>query len=166
LFCFVLFLFPPTISNERRQMTMRDETFKEAAKITFWFVGSFVWTVLFQVAYKARSILMFRRRKSQGEFKEKFDRYNDPEMLPVDRSVGNFLEWQLVFMALFWLNALLTGRDLWVGWIYVFVRFLYPILALLRNGISRRGPAPHMFLATLPGYGVLIYYAYLIYNAL
>ncbi|KAJ3274284.1 hypothetical protein HDV01_003128 [Terramyces sp. JEL0728] len=143
---------------------MNDQVFKEASRVTLGFVGSFLFTVAIQVGYKARSIINHKELKKAGS-KELYDRYKDEIMVPVDRAVGNYLEWQGAFLLLFWMNAYLRGTDIWVGWIYVGVRMAYPMLALL-GGVTRKGAQPLIFLTTLPGYGILSYYGYQIYKVL
>ncbi|KAI8897740.1 hypothetical protein BC833DRAFT_592512 [Globomyces pollinis-pini] len=103
--------------------------------------------------------------KKIKDSKLKFNRYDSQDMLAVDRSIGNFNEWKVSFLALFWINAYLNGTDLWYGWIYVFIRVIYPILAHFFNGITAKGVAPQMFISTVPGYFVLIVYGVRIANA-
>ncbi|KAJ3318006.1 hypothetical protein HDV06_000999 [Boothiomyces sp. JEL0866] len=143
---------------------MNNKVFREASKVTLGFVGTFLFTIGVQVAYKVKSFLNHKELKKAGS-KEKYDRYKDEIMVPVDRSVGNYIEWQGAFVLLFWMNAYLREKDIWVGWIYVGVRMVYPLLALA-GGVSRKGAQPLIFLTTIPGYGVLSYYAYQIYKEL
>jgi hypothetical protein len=146
------------------------EVFKQACKITLAFAGSYLFTIAVQVSYKIIQVKKHSARKAQAiqdgkEFKEKMDRYNDPIMIPADRAVGNFLEWQVPFLTLFWVNAALRGQDLYLGWIYVGLRTVYPLIAI-NGGITRAGARPKILFATLPGYAILFRYAYLIYQAL
>jgi len=48
--------------------------------------------------------------------KKHFDRYTDPRMRPLDRVVGNTLEWMPVFLGLFWLSVLLGADTIMLGW--------------------------------------------------
>jgi hypothetical protein len=41
--------------------------------------------------------------------KEKYVRANDPTLLPIDRTVGNLLEWMPIFLGFFWMSMALTG---------------------------------------------------------
>ncbi|KAJ3312895.1 hypothetical protein HDV04_002552 [Boothiomyces sp. JEL0838] len=143
---------------------MNELVFREASKVTLAYIGSFIFTIGIQVAFKVKSVKNHQQLKKTGS-KEKYDRYQDEIMIPVDRSVGNFMEWQGSFILLFWMNAYLRGQDIWVGWIYVAVRMVYPLLALA-GGVSRKGAQPLIFLTTVPGYAVLSYYGYQIYKAL
>jgi hypothetical protein len=143
---------------------MTSESIREAAKITLAFGGSFIFNVLVQVKAKAGAMIAHRKAKQEGS-KEKFNRYTSDAMISADRCVGNFIEWQGLFLSLFWTNAVLTGKEIWLGWIYVGVRLLYPILAI-NGGVTKGGAQPLIFLVTVPGYVVLTRYAYLIYNAL
>jgi hypothetical protein len=105
------------------------------------------------------------QKAKQAGSKEKYNRFTDPIMLASDRSVGNFIEWQGIFLSLFWVNAILTGKEMYLGWVYVGIRFLYPFLALA-GGVTTKGPQPLIFVATVPGYVVLGRLSYLIYQAL
>jgi hypothetical protein len=41
--------------------------------------------------------------------KERYERAKDASLLPIDRTVGNLLEWMPIFMGFFWTSMLLTG---------------------------------------------------------
>jgi hypothetical protein len=41
--------------------------------------------------------------------KERYERAKDTSLLPIDRTVGNLLEWMPIFMGFFWTSMLLTG---------------------------------------------------------
>jgi hypothetical protein len=144
---------------------MEDAILKEAARITFWYIVAFLFNVFgVQVYFKFSALIQHKANKAKGS-KVAFNRYTDVRILAADRSVGNFVEWMGPFLALFWVNAALTGKGLEYGWLYVGIRVLYPFLALA-GGITPAGPQPLIFLATLPGYYVLGYYMYQIYGAL
>ena len=137
---------------------------REAAKITLGFVGSYFFNIILQVQGKIAAVAEHKKLKAAGS-KEPFNRYTSDLMIAADRSVGNFLEWQVPFCLLFWLNAYLTGTELWIGWIWVGSRILYPILARL-GGIKKSGAGPLILLATIPGYVVLFRYGYLIWKVI
>jgi hypothetical protein len=126
-------------------------------------VGTFFWAVLVQVYCKVVAIKAHKSKKASGS-KEPFNRYTDETMLAADRGVGNWLEWAPSFIVLFWLNALFTGENVFLGWVYVASRAAYPMLALV-GGIKPSGAKGPIFLSTLPGYFVLFKYAYDVYMA-
>jgi hypothetical protein len=41
--------------------------------------------------------------------KEKYVRANDATLLPIDRTVGNLLEWMPMFLGFFWMSMALTS---------------------------------------------------------
>jgi hypothetical protein len=125
--------------------------------------GTFTLAVLIQVYSKVVAEKAHKAKKASGS-KEPFNRYTDELMLAGDRGVGNWLEWAPCFIVLFWLNALLTGENVFLGWVYVAARAAYPLLALM-GGIKTSGAKPTIFLSTGPAYAVLIKYAYDIYMA-
>ncbi|KDO20202.1 hypothetical protein SPRG_13456 [Saprolegnia parasitica CBS 223.65] len=136
-----------------------------AAKVTLAYAGAFLFNILIQVVGKVRSIRAFKALKAATSTKERYNRYTSDVLIAADRSVGNFVEWQGVFLSLFWANALVTGNEIELGYVYVAIRLLYPILAHA-GGVTQAGPRPLIFLATVPGYYVLARYAYLLYQAL
>jgi hypothetical protein len=123
--------------------------------------GTFLLAVLVQVLCKVVAERAHKAKKASGS-KEVFNRYTDEGMLAADRGLGNWLEWAPTFIVLFWLNALLTGENVFLGWVYVASRAAYPLLALM-GGVNTSGAKPLIFLATGPGYAVLIKYAYDVY---
>ena len=143
---------------------MYDSTFRQASQITLAYVAAFFFTIIMQARLKFKALSEHKLQKAQGS-KAVFNRYTDPTMLAADRSVGNFIEWQGPFLVLFWLNAYVSGQYVQLGWVYVAARVLYPILAA-NGGIGTHGPKPLIFVATLPGYAVLIFYFYTIYTTL
>lgn len=141
---------------------MNNDTLQLAARITLSYVGTFLFAIIVQTVSKIRAMAQHKANKAQTGSKEFFNRYTDVRILAADRSVGNFVEWMGAFLTLFWLNAFLTGDRVELGWIYVASRLLYPVLAV-NGGISLAGAKPIIFLATVPGYYVLITYAWTIY---
>ena len=135
---------------------------KEASRVSLAYVGTFAWAVAVQVYCKARAMVAHRAHKAAGG-KEKLNMYTDPLMLVGNRSVGNWLEWSPSFLVLFWVNAVLTGENISVGWVYVASRVAYPLLALA-GGIKPSGVKGPIFVATLPGYWVLLKYAHDIFK--
>lgn len=145
---------------------MDDAIFKEAARITLWYFVAFLINVFgVQGVLKVSAALAHKASKATTGSKVAFNRYTDVRILAGDRCVGNFVEWMGIFLALFWVNAALTGRNIDYGWMYVASRLLYPVLAL-SGGITPSGPKPLIFFATMPGYYVLGLYMIQIYNAL
>ncbi len=57
----------------------------------------------------------------------------------------------------------MTGENISVGWVYVASRVAYPLLALA-GGIKPSGVKGPIFVATLPGYWVLLKYAHGIFK--
>ncbi|KAJ3371481.1 hypothetical protein HDU91_005195 [Kappamyces sp. JEL0680] len=155
---------------------MQPETLKPLAQVILGYLGSYTWTILLQLvstaqltqAYKPFSFKKWKKDQEKKGLKERYNRYTDPFMIPVDRSVGNFIEWQIPFLSTLVLNAALNGpRDIWVGWIYVAIKFLYPVFALM-GGLDHGKVVvtrPLIFLSTVPGYGVLMYYSWKILGA-
>ncbi|KAJ3402890.1 hypothetical protein HDV05_008192 [Chytridiales sp. JEL 0842] len=142
-------------------------------------MGTFLLAIVVQGYYKFSLIAShYALKKKQSKKKDadgkpkttkvvgKLDRYNHPSMIVADRVVGNFLEWQMAFLVPFWLNAALRGgQDIWVGWIFVASRVIYPFLAVWGKGVTAAGPQPVILLTTVPGYFVMMYYSYQIFMA-
>jgi hypothetical protein len=111
----------------------------------------------FQIRVALTKARLSREYAGRGE---KFDRYfsQDRQMLAVDRVQLNMLEHMPPFLVLLWLNAVFigpTGATI-AGAIYLAARAAYP---LLMGGRLGRGVRASIFIATLPGYLVLIYLA-------
>ncbi len=70
----------------------------------------------------------------------------------------------MAFLTLFWLNALLTGEYVFLGWVFLAARTYYLVLA--RFCIRPWGIKPLLLSATMPGYGVLFFYIYNVARAL
>ncbi|MFT5686586.1 MAG: hypothetical protein ACI8RZ_007542, partial [Myxococcota bacterium] len=102
---------------------------------------------------KARLAREYRKRN------EKFDRYfgQDRQMLAVDRVQLNMLEHMPPFLVLLWLHAVFVGPTgaTVAGTIYLLARGAYPLLIGGRLG---RGVKASIFISTLPGYLVLVYF--------
>ncbi|CAK4648337.1 unnamed protein product [Aphanomyces euteiches] len=138
----------------------------EAGRVTLGYAAAFLFNIVIQVRGKVVSIQKFKKAKAAGLTKEAYNRYTCDIMLAADRSVGNFVEWQGIFLSLFWTNAVVAGgKEIWLGWVYVAIRFLYPILAH-SGGTKKSGITPLIAVATVPGYYVLLRYMYLIYQDL
>jgi hypothetical protein len=114
-----------------------DIALKEASKVTLGFAGAFLANIGYQLYAKVPAFKAFQKAKEAGS-KEKSNRYTSDILLAADRSVGNFVEWQGIFLSLFWANAALTGEEIWLGWVYVGIRIVYPLLAHF-GGITKAG---------------------------
>jgi MAPEG family len=87
--------------------------------------------------------------------------YNSRDMLALagDRSVGNFLEFAIVFLPLMWIHALFVDptRSFTICAVYSAARVIYPVVFMY--GL------PAIFLSTTPGYLVIGYlFAQLVAN--
>jgi hypothetical protein len=134
---------------------------REAARVTLGHCMALVLALTNQAVLKF--ILLAEHRRSGKPMKE-FNRYTHPGMFLADRAVGNFLEWQSVFLPLFWLNAILCRDQIWLGWIWVVGRTMYPFISKI--GLNEKGPKPVQLVATLPSYVLFAYYGIRIYQAL
>lgn len=87
--------------------------------------------------------------------KASYERTKDPAMYPIDRAVGNILEWSPIFLGLFWVSMVITnGATVKAGWLYVAARALYPVMAV-NKGIGTVGAKAPILIATVPGYVAL-----------
>jgi hypothetical protein len=127
-----------------------------AARVTLAFIGVFVINVLFQFYGKRHSAAMHVKAKTEGERPSPYNRYSsgDHILLVGDRVVGNYVEWAVPFLSLFWMSMTITGQGEKLGWIYVVLRLLYIVLAAI-GGITHAGVKPKLLLATIPMYAVL-----------
>lgn len=141
-----------------------DETFLKCAHITIAYFLVLALTQLYQGSLRIRVFLKHQKNKSVHETKQKYMRYGHEDLLAADRCIGNFVEWMGPFMGVFWLNAILDGQYVELGWVYVASRILYPFIAVGLNGITSSGPDPIMYLATTPGYLVIGFYAYRVFR--
>jgi hypothetical protein len=147
-------------------MAVNEQVLKEASKIILAYFGTFLWAMIFQTTSKFKAAAAHKKEKAGRDSKIQFNRYTDPHILAGDRCVGNWQEWAIPFLLVFWLNVLLTGKEqLHLGWVYVFSRALYPLLAV-NGGITLSGAKPLIFIATMPGYYVILRLAYHAYQAL
>ncbi|GBF90975.1 hypothetical protein Rsub_03830 [Raphidocelis subcapitata] len=124
--------------------------FKGAALVTASYL------VLFSATMVIQGLSRFGMERKALKAKKHFDRYTDPRMRPLDRAVGNLLEWLPVFLGLFWLSIALGADTVMLGWAYVIGRVFYCVLAYSGQGISRTvGAKAPILLATVPMYAVL-----------
>lgn len=84
--------------------TVPAAVFLGAARVTAAYAILFFGVLLWQASAKLRWAAHCQAKK------ESFDRYNDKRMLPYDRTVGNFMEWSVPFLCLFWLRWVLSLR--------------------------------------------------------
>ncbi len=134
----------------------------EAASNAYFRV--FFGSIFFQLKQKFSARAHAEAEAKKGEKPlNSYNRYSDTLILAGDRAVGNFLEWQVAFLSLFWLNAALTGTNVWVGWVFIGARALYLVFA--KSAIRPQGIKPHLLLATVPGYLVLFFYIYTVTRA-
>ncbi|RLO11273.1 hypothetical protein DYB28_010072 [Aphanomyces astaci] len=127
------------------------------------YVASFLFAIVMQAVSKFSAMNRHKKDKADEKSKERFNRYTSDRMLAGDRSVGNFVEWQGAFLVLFWTNIVVAGaKEVWLGWVYVGIRFLYPVLAYL-GGVKQGGAQPLILLATLvlPADVALLVFAFL-----
>ncbi len=121
--------------------------------ITLALVGLYYAFMVHGARVKAR---LARGYAARGE---KFDRYfsQDREMLSADRIQLNLLEHMPPFLVLLWCNAVFVGtRSATVaGAIYVLARLAYPFLMGNRLGRSIQAK---VLIATVPGYGVMLWF--------
>jgi len=96
-------------------------------------------------------------RQKEGSGKVSFRAvkyYNSRDMLALagDRTVGNFIEYAILFLPLMWLHALFIDptQSFAICVIYTASRSMYPVLFLLNK-------PPSIILSTVPGYAVLFY---------
>jgi hypothetical protein len=59
--------------------------------------------------------------------KERYVRANDATLLPIDRTVGNLLEWMPMFLGFFWMSMAVTGD----------VTVLHSVTCMLRSSALR-----------------------------
>lgn len=145
-----------------------------AARIMLAYCAAFAFSIVLQFIAKLRAIReRFDKKKSLSKdeiaSKVPYSRYESNHnlfLLQTDRAVGNYVEWSAQFLTLFWTSIHVGGDLPWIhslGYVYVFSRFLYPIVAI-RGGITFSGAKPIIFLATIPGYFVLLALAFEIYR--
>lgn len=140
---------------------------RDGARVVVLYAMVFIVAISYQVVAKTRAIR--EGQKAEKENRDaKFNRYasSDSMLIGADRAVGNFLEWAPTFLTMFWL-ALYYGEEKAVlpGYLYVALRFLYVVL-VSQGGITRYGPRKTILFSTIPMYGVLIYFLYLVVPAI
>lgn len=126
--------------------------------------GPVVVTLLYVAIYYGFQLNVLRVKTSlEREYSargEKFDRYfgQDRTLLAADRIQLNMLEHMGPFLVLLWANAVFVSP--WsatvVGAVYLASRVLYPFAMGSRMG---RSPRAIILAATVPGYGVIAWYA-------
>ena len=167
---------PTNDSNDVReykkyQPIMEETTKLQMTRILLAYTGTFVLQVFAQKVCFFRAVAHHKKvkaatsrnllqsySKSQPPQVPSFDMRSDPICYPGERCVGNYLEWTPMFLTLIVLDALVgEGEGLWSGWIVVFARCVYPLLAVYGNAITKKGADPKIFVATCPMYLVYIY---------
>ena len=141
---------------------MDKEAIRAHAKVLVGYSAAFTFAVLLQLKIKKGVAREFKAKKKamtdagQDVKDLRYNRYTDedPLLKAADRGVGNFVEWAPAFLSLFLANAAVTGDATKLGWAYVALRVLYPILAV-NGGISLAGAKPLIYLSTVPMYIVL-----------
>jgi uncharacterized membrane protein YecN with MAPEG domain len=132
------------------QLDISEARFKEASLVTACYLLMFSLTQVVQGLSRTRMEFQAKAKKQH------FDRYTDPRMRPLDRVVGNTLEWLPIFLGLFWLSALLGADCITLGWAYVLCRVFYAGLVYGGWGISKTTGAKFpILLATVPCYVIL-----------
>lgn len=104
----------------------------QVAQVLIGYIIVFLITIKIQLLWKPWAYSKWKA--SKGDSKVAYNRYTDVNMLPVDRAIGNFIEWELPFVALFLLDAYFVKYEhplIQAGWVYVFCRLLYPFAAIL-----------------------------------
>ncbi|KAI8468841.1 MAG: hypothetical protein J3K34DRAFT_426099 [Monoraphidium minutum] len=131
-------------------MELSSDKLKDACLITASYL--FMYSVTMVIQGLSRATMESRAKAA----KKHFDRFTDPRMRPLDRVVGNTLEWLPVFLGLFWLATLMGAETTTLGWAYVATRVAYAVIAYTGLGISKTaGAQPPILLATVPAYVVL-----------
>jgi hypothetical protein len=82
--------------------------------------------------------------------------YNSRDVLALtgDRTVGNFLEYSILFLPCLWMHALFVDptQSFRICALYVFFRSYYPIVYQMKP--------PLLLLSTVPGYIIILYLMY------
>ena len=112
-----------------------------------------VWYYLLLVYQRGTKYRLKARYQDAGQ---EFDRYfgQDPEMLAVDRAVGNTLEQMVPFLAALWMFAIFVSPQQagWYGGVYVGLRAIYPLL--LGRRISKL-QSKRVAFVTVPAYLII-----------
>lgn len=131
-------------------LVVEEHVFRAAARVTCGFLMLFTAVLLWQ------GLTRVKRVKTAVAKKESYERAKDKAMYPIDRSVGNLLEWSPIFLGFFWVSMILTdGATETAGWVYVAARALYPFMAV-NKGIGTIGAKAPILVATVPAYIALI----------
>lgn len=128
---------------------------RQAVQVTSAFLLLIVGCLLTQGMTRVRHFIAAKKKK------ERYERSKDLTLIPIDRTVGNLLEWALPFLGFFWMSVVLTnGATVTAGWVYVAFRALYPFLAIFQRGVGAEGARTPILLATVPAYIALGWMAY------
>merc|ERR1712216_849918 len=78
-----------------------------------------------------------------------------------DRSFMNMQEQSVLFFVPLWLMATVVdpARAASLGWAYLFLRVLYPVIWLLLHKNDGGPPIPHIMLSTFPQYAINVWMA-------
>ena len=130
-----------------------------ALKGTMLYLALYVLFIQFQSYSK---FYLFAQKKKESRLKAGSEKvsfravkyYNSRDILALagDRTVGNFIEFAILFLPLMWLHALFVdpSQSFFICAIYTASRSLYPILFLLSKSHS-------ILFSTVPAYAVLLY---------
>jgi hypothetical protein len=152
---------PPTLA-----MTMRDDfpspaELRGAVQGTLLYLGVYVFILIpFQIGTKFYVLGQKKREAKQKDNGNKvkvsyraIKYYNSHDMLALagDRTVGNFLEYAIVFLPLLWIHAVWIDPtpSFTICAAYSAARVIYPVAFL--HGV------PGRFLSSVPGYLILGY---------
>lgn len=155
----------PATHHPRRQPSMALK-YAAAHELHGAVAGTLIFLLVFMCLLTFQSfskfyILKSRKAAKGGEAKEQklslqeVKYYNSTDVLALagDRGVGNTLEQAVLFLPLFWLNALLVdpSTSFYIALFYSLSRLAYPVLFM------QKGFGPIVFISTIPGYAILIY---------
>lgn len=142
---------PPIPAAMTATISLNEQVCKQGVQVTTAFLFLIVASLIAQGMTRVNHYAAAVRKK------EKYQRAKDLTLLPIDRAVGNLLEWALPFLGFFWSSMILTnGYTLAVGWLYVAFRVLYPFVAVFGHGVGVEGARPPIRFVTLPAYMCLI----------
>lgn len=134
------------------------EDLKGAVQGTLLYLSVYVFLLTFQSASKI--YLLRKKRRESNEKKDgarvsfraiKYYNSRDQLALAVDRAVGNFIEFAIVFLPLYWIHAIFGNatQSFSIAAVYSASRLLYlPVWLYLPN---------RLIIATLPAYLTLLY---------
>jgi uncharacterized MAPEG superfamily protein len=146
-------------------MTLRDDfpsptELRGAVQGTLLYLGVYVFILIpFQIGSKFYVLGQKKREAKQKDGNNlkvsyrAIKYYNSSDMLALagDRTVGNFLEYAIVFLPLLWIHAIYVDPtpSLTICAAYSAARVIYPVAFL--HGVPAR------FLSSVPGYVILGY---------